>query len=577
MQRPHSEPPPPGWEAWLQQGLELLRQHAPPADEPLLGRGPEQQQLLALWGEARAGSGRAVLVSGPPGIGKSRLVDEFARQVEARTLRCQAYDSLRWSPLEPLVSLVHRELGLSRWDPAEQKQGALARGLSNLGLGPSRRELRQAVAWWLGLPGPNPVFSGTRWRRSLALAGLVALGRLAREQPVLLLLEDLHWADPSTLAFLALLIRKLPRLPVLLVMTSRTALPGTETALSLPLGPLSPREAHALVLRAGLPEAVAEHLAEHGSGVPLELDQSLQNAREAPQAGRWPTNLGDAVAARLERLGPLCTQVARLACCLEPGFSWEMALSAAPLWMDPDPARAELERLVRAGFLVEKRGWLFHCHPRVKDEIYESLDGASRVRQHQRIADRLRRTPWGDHRPELLALQYTRAGLGAPAIEFWRQAALRDTQRGALAEAAGQLREAVTLAGDPDTELSLRISLGTLLIATRGYADPAVEENYARALELSESQLSQFRALHGLYLYNLLRGRVFVAEKLARRCLVASEGNPDQRLEAELAVAVSDFYFGRLEQAAPRLQRVLANYSEERHAGHRHLSGRIHA
>ena len=566
--RANPEPPPPGWEAWLQQGLELLRQQASPADEPLLGRSGELQQLLGLWEEARVGTGRAVLITGPPGVGKSCLVDELARRLQVRTLRCQAYDGLRWSPLEPLLGLAHRELGLSRWDPTGRKQAECERVLDDLGL--RRAELRAAVAWFLDLPGPDPRLSGARWRRGLVLAGLLVLTRLARRQPLLLLLEDLQWADPSTLAFLAVLIRKLPRLPVLLVITSRTALLD---APQIPLGPLSPADVRTLVRRSGLGEDVAEHLAQHGSGLPLEVDQAIQNAREVPHSGRWPIRLADSVAARLERLGPLSAQVARLAACLEPGFSWEMALSAAPLWMDQGQARTELERLVRAGFLVERRGWLFHCHPQVKAEIYEGLDGASRVRQHQRIADRLRRTPWGDHRPELLALQYTRAGLGTQAIDFWQRAALRDAQRGALAEAAAQLRQAVALAGDPGTELSLRILMGTLLVATRGYADPEAEESYARALELSESHLSQFRALHGVYFYNLLRGRVFVAEKLAQRLLLASEGNPDQRMEADLAVAVSDFYFGRLEDCSWRLQRVLDHYSEERHAAHRQHYG----
>lgn len=566
--RAHPEPPPPGWEAWLQQGLELLRQQASPPEEPLLGRSAEMQQLLGLWEEARAGTGRAVLITGPPGVGKSWLVDELTRRLQVRTLRCQAYDGLRWSPLEPLLGLAHRELGLSRWDPMERKQAECARVLDDLGL--RRPELRTAVSWFLDLPGPDPRLSGARWRRSLALAGLMVLARLARRQPLLLLVEDLQYADPSTLAFLGILIRKLPRLPVLLVMTSLTPLVEAQ---NLPLGPLSPADVRALVRRSGLGEDVAEHLAQHGSGLPLEVDQAIRNAREVPEAERWPIRLADTIAARLERLGPLSTQVARLTACLEPGFSWEMALCAAPLWMDQNQARAELERLVRAGFLVEKRGWLFHCHAQVKAEIYEGLDGASRVRQHQRIADRLRRTPWGDHRPELLALQYTRAGLSTQAIDFWQRAALRDAQRGALAEAAAQLRQAVTLAGDPGTELSLRILMGTLLIATRGYADPEAEENYARALELSESHLSQFRALHGVYFYNLLRGRVFVAERLAQRLLLASEGNPDQRMEADLAVAVSDFYFGRLDECSWRLERVLAHYSEERHAAHRHHFG----
>jgi class 3 adenylate cyclase/predicted ATPase len=575
---------------------EQPREDRPPL--PLVGRALELGLLLERWEQARAGRGHVVLLSGEPGIGKSRLVQVVKARLAGEphaVLESRASPHFRDSALHTASELLQRLLGLRGDDAPDDRQARLETTGRRLGGAPDTVPL---LASLLGLAADAPATPPqARKQRTLeALLGLVLAA--AAEEPVLLVVEDLHWVDASTLELLALLVEHAPRARLLALLTARPefrapwAPRSHETRLTL--NRFTRRQSVALIdaLTAGraLPVEVVDQIVARTDGVPLFVEELTKSVLESgvlrEGEGRYelaeplpalliPATLQDSLTARLDRLGA-AKAVAQVAAVLGRQFSYELLRAVWP--GDEGVLEPGLERLVEVELLYRQgRGpqatYTFK-HGLVQDAAYQSLLRSTRQRCHRRTAEVLE-TRFAETvatRPELLAHHLTEAGAVEPALAHWWRAGQRALERFANVEAIGHLRHALELMRalpDDDTrrsrELELQTTLGAALMAAKGYAAPEVEASYSRARELSErlgdaSQL--YAVLRGLWGVHVVRAELARARELGEQCLVVARrgGRPAALVWAHYMLGMTLFHLGEPDAARLRFQDGLALY-----------------
>ncbi|MFY9821879.1 MAG: protein kinase [Thermoanaerobaculia bacterium] len=552
---------------------------------PLVGREQEMELLLSRWARAREGNGQVVLISGEAGIGKSRLVLALRERLEEGTsqwLSCFGSPYTQSSPLQPVVGLLRQVLLRREGDsPLDQLAGAL----EGIGL----TEAVPLFAPLLNLPlderYPALPLSPER-RRERTLEALVTLVvEVAERQPLVLLVEDLHWFDPTTLGLLDRLIDQVASAPLLLLLTLRLhtmeALWGPRAHLSqIVLTPLTGTEAERLIDRVmgdqSLPAAVRRQIVARTDGVPLfleELTKSVLESREASERQELPATLRDSLAARLDRLGT-AKEIAQIASVIGRVFSFE--LLAAVCFYDEAALQQELRRLMQAE-LVYRKGfgsqakYLFK-HALVQDAAYQSLLKRERQEIHRQIAEALatRFAEAAETTPEILAHHYTEAGLAEPAIDFWVRAAGLASRRSASLEAISHLDRALrllqSLPEGPERdrrELRIQNVRAAALITGRGYLDPEVEQTYARAEVLAErlgETAERFWAVVGQNTYHILFGNLTPALELSERLLriAESEGRPALLSIAWLTLGGYHFYQPDYPRALAEMERAYA-------------------
>jgi len=583
---------------------------------PLVSRESEVALLLERWAQSQDGRGQVVLLRGEAGIGKSRLVEvvsERARQEGAtRTaFRCSAY--YQQSALYPVIDHLQGVLQWQRDAIPEAKFDALERVLRA-----SRLPLEEVIplfATLLSVPLPErypPLTLPPARQRQKTHEALIAwLLEETERQPVLAVWEDLHWADPSTLELLSLVLDQAPTARMLTLLTCRPEFrppwaahaPVTQVTLTRLGRP--PVEAMILHLTGGkaLPAEVVQQIVAKTDGVPLFVEELVKMVLESGLvreeddlyvlAGPLPplaipSTLHDSLMARLDRLST-ARDLAQLVAVLGREFAYDVLQAVSPL--DEMALQHGLAQLVDAE-LVYQRGlpprsrYLFK-HALIRDAAYQSLLKSTRQQYHQRIARVLEaRFPEAvETHPELVAQHYTEAGLHEQAVTYWQRAGTRALQRSANAEAIAHCRAGLELLPTlPQTparlqhELALQITLGPALIATKGHAALEVEHTYTRARELCQ-QVGEtphlFRVLRGLWLSCNARAANQTARELGEQCLRWAQHvqDPALLLEAHRPLGITLFCLGEVASARAHLEQGIALYDPQQHRSHASLYG----
>jgi class 3 adenylate cyclase/predicted ATPase len=582
--------------------------HQSGAPLPLIGRNQELALLLDLWRLAKGSVGQVVLLSGEPGIGKSRIVLELRERLRAEEhtsvrYNCSAFH--RNSALHPAIEQLTWAAGFA---PGDEAATRLVKLEALVAQATAAEEVAPYLADLLGLPADGrhtlPPLTPQETKARSFRALLAQLEGLAQQNSVLLVLEDAHWCDPTTLELFDRVVERIVSLPVLLVVTFRPEFRPPWAArhphvTSLPLNRLGPAEARAIVDRVAggreLPEELLAAIVARTDGVPLFVEELTKAVLEAgllrDEGDRYvlrvplplmaiPDTLHGSLLARLDRLGSVRT-VAQTAAAIGREFPHKLLAAVAPL--SKDELEEALAQLVKSE-LISRRGvppeatYTFK-HALVRDAAYESLLRSRRQELHARIAEILERQlpETVDLQPELLAHHYTEAGLAEQAIHYWRRAGARAAERSANLEAVVHLRKGLELLGKlPEgaerarRELGLQVALGGALISTKGYAAPETGQAYARAHqlcgELGESPLL-FPALYGQYVHHEVRSEFAASHAYAQELLRLGQekADPVSLLVGHRIVGASLFYLGRPTVACTHLEQAVALYVPEEH------------
>jgi class 3 adenylate cyclase/predicted ATPase len=535
---------------------------------PLIGRGEEVELLLRCWQQVNSGEGQVVLLSGEPGIGKSRIAATLQERIEGEPhvrLRYFCSPYYQDSALHPIIAQLERAARFEREDSAETKLGKLEALLAPM---TSSSEEVALLAELLSVPAseryPPHHLSPQRKKEKTFEALIRQLDLLSHQQPVLMVYEDVHWIDPTSQELLDLAVARAQRLPLLLLITFRPefepmAWTGQPHATIVELSRLGRRETTALVEgiagNRALPPEIVDKIAERTDGVPLFVEELTKATLEsgAPAAAARsaaprpalsvPATLEASLMARLDRLGPEAKEIAQVGAAFGRDFSYGPLEAVAP---KSDKLDESLDRLVDAGLIFGRgtrpdTGYTFK-HALVQDAAYASLLRSSRKRLHARIAGVLEEKfpETGESKPEVLAHHHGEAGQYIQAVEYYLRAGRRALERSANVEAAAHLRKGLDALNQLpldgvrlQRELDLQMALGPALMPIKGWGAPEVERTYARARELCH-QLGAvpqlFSALRGLWEYYELRAQVGPATEIAQEILSIAEHAADRTL-----------------------------------------------
>ncbi len=488
----------------------------------LVGREEELELLLRRWSRAKTGEGQVVLLSGEAGIGKSRLTAALLERVASEPhTRLRYFSSPQHtdSAFHPIIGQMERAAALAHDDTAQAKLDKLDAVLAQ-----TSTSIQDTVlfAEMLSLPndGRYPALDLTpEQRRQRTLEALTAqLAGLARQQPVLMILEDAHWIDPTSLEVFGRTVDRIKTLPAMLIVTFRPEFNapwvGQSHVMSLTLNRLGQREAAAIIARLvgnkELPADVMAEIVERTDGIPLFVEEMTKAVLEAESEGAArrtvaavpspalavPASLHASLMARLDRLGP-AKEVAQIGAAIGREFSHP--LLAAVVRKPEAELGSALDRLIEAGLLFRQgvpphASYLFK-HALVQDAAYGTLLREPRHALHARIAETIENqfAEVAERQPELLARHCTEAGLIEKAAGLWGKAGQRSLERSALAEATEQLTRALAqIAALPDTpalrreEIKLQVALITPLMHVKGYAAPETKAAAERARLLIE-------------------------------------------------------------------------------------------
>ena len=500
---------------------------------PLVGRADELSLLMRRWARALQGEGQFVQIVGEPGIGKSRLIEEFRRKLAETSHTWVEWASsqlLQNTPLHPLA-----EWGRQRFRgaevAAERRLADLESTLRLIGL--DATEYTPLLAPLVDIPLPEDRLAKfapeeLRRRQLAAMTAWVLAG--ARSQPVALAFEDLHWADPTSLDLLRALAERGAQAPLFIVATARPEFRAPWAMRShhgvISLAPLDRAQVRRMVgeiaSRHALSDEVIEGVGERTGGVPLfveEVTRLLLERGERGGAQAIPPTLQQSLAARLDRLGE-AREIAQIGAVLGREFTYGLLSEVAGL--DEAGLHSGLDRLREADLLFVKgvppdAAYRFK-HALIRDASYESLLKSRRQTLHRRAAEMLLKA---EAEPEAIAHHFTEAGVEDRAIEWWGKAGDQALHRSAFQEAIAHLGKAIAMvdaqagANPQHRRSDLRVAYGNALIAARGFGAPETTEAFVRARQSSlpekKSAPERLAADYGLW-------RGAIREANCRRC-----------------------------------------------------------
>jgi class 3 adenylate cyclase len=584
---------------------------------PLVGREQEVGLLVERWEQVKAGHGHVVLLTGDAGIGKSRLVqmlkDSVTNEPHIRW-ECRSLPYYQNTALYPLTDLFQRTLQWQHDETPDAQLEKLEQVLSQYRL--PLEETVPLFASLLSLPLPEdryaPLALSPQRQRQKTLEAIVAiLLELAERHPVLFIVEDLHWTDPTTLELLGLLLDQTPTAALLVLLTCRPhfqpAWHHRSYLSEITVNRLSHTQVEQIVtgVTAGktLPPEVLQQIIARTDGVPLFVEEVTKAILESGQlketdghyelagslqAFAIPATLQDSLMARLDRLmtGKV---IAQLGATIGRQFSYALLQAVAQL--NDRTLHEELHRLVEAE-IVYQRGmppqstYVFK-HALIQDAAYESLLKSTKQHYHQRIAQVLEAQfpETAEAQPERLAHHCTEAGLTEQAVTYWYKAGQRAIERSAHVEAISHLRTGLKLLQTlPETpehrqrELLVHTALGASLSATKGFAAPEVGQTYTYARQLChhlEDPNQLFTVLHGLWSYYQVRSELQTAHELGEQLLTLAQQAQDSAMlvVAHRALGTTLLFLGAVAAAHTHYAQGMALYDSQQHRAAAFLYG----
>jgi class 3 adenylate cyclase len=572
---------------------------------PLVGRDEEIELLKRRWRTAKQGEGRAVLLTGEAGIGKSHIALAFDELLQGEphvtvTYLCSAHHAN--STLYPYINQLQRAAGIERSDAPQTK---LAKLEALVGMPTGRAEHTVALlSNLLGLPADAgyvlPELNPQKQKEATLAALSALLDELAARSPVLMIVEDVHWIDPTSLELLALTVERLAQLPVLLLLTARPEFtppwPGHAHVSTMLLTRLRRRDGAALVERVAggkpLPQPVLQQILARTDGVPLfveELTKTVLESGQLQERGEEyvlegahpslaiPATLHASLMARLDRLAPV-RDVAQVGAVIGREFSYELLSAVAG---QPKAKLDEaLEQLTRSE-LIFRRGVIPQAvyrfkHALVRDAAYEGLLKSRRTQLHAALA-----TAFEDKfpeivetQPETVALHLAEAGLTERAVGYWLQAGKKAAQRSAHLEAIAHLQKGLeslrALAAGPArdrTELDFVMAMGPCLIATQGPAGSEAVAKFMRARQLCEAlgdPPEYLQVMFWLTTASVMRGELPLAQQNITVLLDQAERRSDRPalLNAMRGKAMILMFMGRIVEAWQAIEQAYAAFEE---------------
>jgi class 3 adenylate cyclase/tetratricopeptide (TPR) repeat protein len=566
-------------------------QHQATTLSPLIGRDEEIELLLRRWRNSVEGEGRVFVLTGEPGIGKSRIAIALQDRLQAEphfVLRhyCSAHHTN--SVLFPFISQIERAAGFERSDSTSVKFEKLKSLVAPSG---NNQEAAAILASLLSLPREVgytlPELSPQKHKEKTFSALVGLFERQAAERPLLIVFEDVHWIDPTSLELITILVDRIPQLRAMLLITSRPEFvppwPSHAHVTTAPLTRLSKLGGTALIQQItggkALPEAVMDQILARTDGVPLFVEELTKTVLESgllrEQNDRYeldqplpslaiPTTLHASLTARLDRLAPV-REVAQIGAVVGRQFSYELLMAVAGLPRDRlDDALAQLvsSELVFCRGEVPQSVYTFK-HVLVRDAAYGGLLKSRRVQLHAAIADAFeRRFPEiVEAQPETLAHHLTEARLAERAVKYWLIAGKKAAARSANLEAIAHLeRGLATLARTPANpmrdrqEVDLRLVLGPCLIATQGPASTTAVETFIRTRELCErlgDPPEYLQVMFWLTTASVMRGELPLARETITALLdrALARGDQPALLNATRGQAMILLFMGQLKEA----------------------------
>lgn len=574
---------------------------------PMIGRASESAMLVELWEQAIAGVGRVGVISGEPGIGKSRLIREFRGSVdqsaiEVLSLQCSPFHVN--TPFAPEIERLKRATGILETDDPK------------LSIAKLRCLFEKSIADVSGLlgyygallsiaahPGYEPADLGSPSERERAFQVMTdTLVAASREKPILMIAEDVQWIDPTSIELLARIISRCAGERVLILITHRDDyradwLSGP-TIRSIALKKLTGAECERIVgVLAGakfVPNRITKQIVERTDGIPLfveEVTRAVMDSGKVSHSGddvvlrdelpipMVPATIHDSLMERLDRLGP-AKRVAQVASVF--GRSFEYRSISSLLSDSPDSLRHAIETLERAGIVYRvnelQRTLFAFKHAMIQEAAYASLLKEERRELHARAAAWLAQQVVGESdEPAVLGYHYARAGAIPEAIDAWLRAGKSALRRSATREAVAHLREGISLLQKMplsrrryEAEIALQANLAMAYTANAGWSHPNVYGPYNRALKLCPNYgtiREKTTVLWGISTAKLVNCELATVLALTEQFVQRAREWRDEEalLMAYTSALIANFFVGRLRQANEYSGMICALYDPKKH------------